>query len=46
VREAINGGPGGGKYLPVSAIQNFDASVSLTVTVMIDVELWDLMIHV
>jgi len=29
VREALNGGPGGGQYLPVSAIQNFDAAVSL-----------------
>ena len=29
VREALNGGPGGGTYLPVSAIQNFDAAVSL-----------------
>lgn len=25
VREALNGGPGGGQYLPVTAIQNFDA---------------------
>lgn len=26
VRDALNGGPGGGQYLPVSAIQNFDAA--------------------
>ncbi|XP_024382336.1 uncharacterized protein [Physcomitrium patens] len=26
VRDALQGGPGGGKYLPVTAVQNFDAA--------------------